>query len=94
MQGMNTATVEAARGTRSARSFADVTYDEALRRAEALIPFLREQAPKCEALRRLTPDVMFRDQRAAAGHFNFSTDAQMPGWALVALGGEFKSPTM
>jgi 3-hydroxy-9,10-secoandrosta-1,3,5(10)-triene-9,17-dione monooxygenase len=37
---------------------------------------------------------MFRDQRAAAGHFNFSTDAQMPGWALVALGGEFKSPTM
>jgi len=36
---------------------------------------------------------MFRDQRAAAGHFNFSSDAQLPGWALVALGGEFKSPT-
>ena len=37
---------------------------------------------------------MFRDPRAAAGHFSFSTDAQMPGWALVALGGEFESPTM
>ena len=58
MEGMNTATVQAARGTRPARGFADVTYDEALRRAEALIPFLREQAPKCEALRKLTPDVM------------------------------------
>jgi 3-hydroxy-9,10-secoandrosta-1,3,5(10)-triene-9,17-dione monooxygenase len=37
---------------------------------------------------------MFRDQRSAAGHFNFSTDAQLPGWALRALGGEFKSPTL
>ena len=37
---------------------------------------------------------MFRDMRAAAGHFSFSTDAQLPPWALVALGGEFKSPTL
>ena len=37
---------------------------------------------------------MFRDQRAAAGHFSFSTDAQLPPWGLVALGGEFKSPTL
>ena len=37
---------------------------------------------------------MFRDQRAAAGHFSFSTDAQLPPWALVVLGGEFKSPTL
>jgi 3-hydroxy-9,10-secoandrosta-1,3,5(10)-triene-9,17-dione monooxygenase len=37
---------------------------------------------------------MFRDARAAAGHFSFSTDAQLPPWALVALGGEFKSPTL
>ncbi|HEX9674120.1 MAG TPA: acyl-CoA dehydrogenase family protein [Burkholderiales bacterium] len=36
----------------------------------------------------------FRDQRAAAGHFSFSTDAQLPPWGLVALGGEFKSPTL
>ena len=38
--------------------FSDVSYDEALRRARELIPFLREQAPKCEAARRLTPEVM------------------------------------
>jgi 3-hydroxy-9,10-secoandrosta-1,3,5(10)-triene-9,17-dione monooxygenase len=37
---------------------------------------------------------MFRDARAAAGHFSFSTDAQLPPWGLVALGGEFKSPTL
>jgi len=37
---------------------------------------------------------MFRDMRAAAGHFSFSTDAQLPPWGLVALGGEFKSPTL
>ena len=41
-----------------AGDFSDVTYDEAMRRAEALIPFLRDEAPKCEALRRLTPEVM------------------------------------
>ena len=37
---------------------------------------------------------MFRDQHAAAGHFSFSIDAQLPPWGLVALGGEFKSPTL
>ena len=37
---------------------------------------------------------MFRDMRAAAGHFSFSTDAQLPPWGLVALGGEFTSPTL
>lgn len=37
---------------------------------------------------------MFRDQRAAAGHFSFSTDAQLPPWGLVALGGTFSSPTL
>jgi 3-hydroxy-9,10-secoandrosta-1,3,5(10)-triene-9,17-dione monooxygenase len=37
---------------------------------------------------------MFRDQRAAAGHFSFSLDAQLPPWGLVALGGEYKSPTL
>jgi 3-hydroxy-9,10-secoandrosta-1,3,5(10)-triene-9,17-dione monooxygenase len=35
----------------------------------------------------------FRDAHAAAGHINFSMDTQLPGWGLVALGGEFKSPT-
>jgi 3-hydroxy-9,10-secoandrosta-1,3,5(10)-triene-9,17-dione monooxygenase len=40
------------------RDFSNVTYEEALRRARALVPFLKEQAPKNEALRRLTPEVM------------------------------------
>ena len=38
--------------------FADVGYEEAMRRARELMPFLREQAPKCEEARRLTPAVM------------------------------------
>jgi 3-hydroxy-9,10-secoandrosta-1,3,5(10)-triene-9,17-dione monooxygenase len=37
---------------------------------------------------------MFRDMRAGAGHFSFSTDAQLPPWGLVMLGGEFSSPTL
>src|SRR3954463_2901618 len=40
------------------RDFSNVTYDEALRRARELVPFLREQASKCETLRRLTPEVV------------------------------------
>ncbi len=35
-----------------------MSHEEALRRARELIPFLREQAPQCEELRRLTPAVM------------------------------------
>src|SRR5690349_20593357 len=38
--------------------FSDVSYDEALERARGLIPFLREQAPRNEAARELTPEVM------------------------------------
>lgn len=37
---------------------------------------------------------MFRDMHAAAGHFSFSIDAQLPPWGLVVLGGEFRSPTL
>jgi 3-hydroxy-9,10-secoandrosta-1,3,5(10)-triene-9,17-dione monooxygenase len=37
---------------------------------------------------------LFRDAHAAGGHFAFSIDAQMPPWALSALGGEVKSPTL
>jgi 3-hydroxy-9,10-secoandrosta-1,3,5(10)-triene-9,17-dione monooxygenase len=37
---------------------------------------------------------LYRDQHSAAGHFSFSTDAQLGPWAQVAMGGEFKSPTM
>ncbi|MGZ8209534.1 MAG: acyl-CoA dehydrogenase family protein [Burkholderiales bacterium] len=58
MEGMKRKVAPGMRGSPPARSFADVTYDEALRRARTLIPFMREQAPRCEALRRLTPEVM------------------------------------
>ena len=44
--------------TTRAAGFSDVGYDEALRRARELIPFLREQAPLNEQARRLTPAVM------------------------------------
>jgi 3-hydroxy-9,10-secoandrosta-1,3,5(10)-triene-9,17-dione monooxygenase len=37
---------------------------------------------------------MFRDAHAGAAHINFSIDTQLPSWGLVALGGEFKSPTI
>lgn len=37
---------------------------------------------------------LFRDQHALTGHIGFSWDAQGPPWALVALGGEFSSPTL
>ena len=37
---------------------------------------------------------MFRDARAAAGHFSFSIDAQLPPWGVVVLGGEVNSPTL
>ena len=37
---------------------------------------------------------IFRDQHALTGHIGFSWDAQGAPWALVALGGEFSSPTL
>jgi len=37
---------------------------------------------------------LFRDQHALSAHIGFSWDAQGPPWALVALGGEFASPTL
>ncbi len=37
---------------------------------------------------------IFRDQHAAGSHINFSIDAHTTAWGLVALGGEFKSPTL
>jgi 3-hydroxy-9,10-secoandrosta-1,3,5(10)-triene-9,17-dione monooxygenase len=36
-------------------SFDDVSYAEAVRRAEALVPLLREEAAQSERLTRLTP---------------------------------------
>jgi 3-hydroxy-9,10-secoandrosta-1,3,5(10)-triene-9,17-dione monooxygenase len=37
---------------------------------------------------------LFRDQHALAAHIGFSWDAQGSPWGLVALGGEFVSPTL
>jgi 3-hydroxy-9,10-secoandrosta-1,3,5(10)-triene-9,17-dione monooxygenase len=37
---------------------------------------------------------LFRDQHALSAHIGFSWDAQGSPWGLVALGGEFSSPTM
>jgi 3-hydroxy-9,10-secoandrosta-1,3,5(10)-triene-9,17-dione monooxygenase len=37
---------------------------------------------------------LFRDQHALAAHIGFSWDAQAAPWALVAMGGEFTSPTI
>ncbi len=37
---------------------------------------------------------LYRDQHAAAGHITFSADAQLGPWAQMAMGGEFKSPTL
>ena len=37
---------------------------------------------------------LFRDQHALTGHIGFSWDAQGAPWALVALGGDFASPTL
>jgi len=41
-----------------AKSFADVGFEEALRRAHTLVPKLRELAPAAEAARQLTPEVL------------------------------------
>jgi len=37
---------------------------------------------------------VYRDAHAAAGHFSFSTDAQLTPWGVVALGGQYTSPTL
>jgi 3-hydroxy-9,10-secoandrosta-1,3,5(10)-triene-9,17-dione monooxygenase len=37
---------------------------------------------------------LFRDQHALSAHIGFSWDAQGGPWGLVAMGGEFVSPTM
>lgn len=37
---------------------------------------------------------LFRDQHALTGHIGFSWETQGPPWGLVALGGDFSSPTL
>ena len=63
-----------------ARSFADVGYEEAMRRARELIPFLREHAAACEQARKLTPAVM--DALTRAGLFRY---LQPKAWGGMEL---------
>jgi len=44
-------------GQPGTQSFANIGYDEAMRRASDLVPFLREQAPSVDQARRMTPEV-------------------------------------
>jgi 3-hydroxy-9,10-secoandrosta-1,3,5(10)-triene-9,17-dione monooxygenase len=37
---------------------------------------------------------IYRDQHAAAGHINFSMDAQTSTWGLATLGGKVENPTL
>src|SRR5207244_7904727 len=47
------------------RSFADVSYDEAMRRARALVPVLRERADRAEALREMQKETVDNLHRTA-----------------------------
>src|SRR5262245_54681065 len=40
------------------KSFADIDYAEALRRAQSLIPLLKQQADASEKLTKITPEVL------------------------------------
>ena len=66
----------------------------AVRQCVAVVDSLHEMAGGAGIYDSHPLQRMFRDQRAAAGHISFSTDTQLPPWGLVALGGEFKSPTL
>lgn len=55
--------------TNASVDFSSVGYDEAMRRAREVVPLLREQAPKCEEARKLTPEVM--DALTRAGLFRY-----------------------
>jgi 3-hydroxy-9,10-secoandrosta-1,3,5(10)-triene-9,17-dione monooxygenase len=37
---------------------------------------------------------IYRDAHAGSAHINFNVDIQLAPWAIVTLGGEFKSPVM
>ncbi|MBI4608896.1 MAG: acyl-CoA dehydrogenase family protein [Candidatus Rokubacteria bacterium] len=45
-------------GAGGGRGFADVSYDEAMRRARALVPVLRERADRAEALREMPKETI------------------------------------
>ena len=65
---------------RESPGFSHVSYDEALARAEALVPLLREQAPLCDAARTLTPEVL--DALHRSGLFRYVQPRMWGGMEL------------
>jgi 3-hydroxy-9,10-secoandrosta-1,3,5(10)-triene-9,17-dione monooxygenase len=65
---------------RETPGFSDVTYDEALARADALIPLLREHAPACDAARTLVPEVV--DALHASGLLRYPQPKRWGGMEL------------
>jgi 3-hydroxy-9,10-secoandrosta-1,3,5(10)-triene-9,17-dione monooxygenase len=69
----------------AARSFAEVTYDEAMRRASGLVPVLRQRAERAEAARELPKDTL--DDLHRTGLLRFHQPRRWGGMELpfVAL---------
>jgi 3-hydroxy-9,10-secoandrosta-1,3,5(10)-triene-9,17-dione monooxygenase len=64
----------------AARGFADVTYDEALGRARALVPVLRERAERAEAGREMAKETL--DDLHGAGLLRFHQPRRWGGMEL------------
>ena len=66
----------------------------AVKLAMEAIDVLQEMAGANGIYEKYPIERVFRDARAAGAHIHFSIDMQMTQWGLVAVGGEFKSPTL
>lgn len=66
----------------------------AVRLAVEAVDALHEMAGANGIYDRFALARIFRDTRSAAAHIHFNADVQMTQWGLVALGGEFRSPTL
>ncbi len=66
----------------------------AARLAVEAVDTLHEMAGANGIYTRYPLERLFRDAHAASAHIGFNWDAGMSTWGLVALGGEFASPTM
>ena len=64
----------------AARGFADVTYDEAMGRARALVPVLRERADRAEAAREMSKETL--DDLHRAGLLRFHQPHRWGGMEL------------
>ena len=64
----------------TSRGFADVTYDEAMHRARALVPALRERADGAETARQMEKDTL--DDLHRAGLFRFHQPRRWGGMEL------------